>query len=430
MNVKKTFEKYFSLTFTNHILAIINFISFVMICFISFALDVVSPFNKINIILVGVFIFTTLAFLVVNKIKPRLSIFTICVVGIIACMLISFVANGFNSFPKTPLLMCVLSFFVYLWFDANRKILNFYLFGLLIASYLFLITFFVLEFSSIIHPNFSSRIGSSLGNQNDVARHLVFAFAINCYYIYSFKNKLLIILSSILSVVSFYFVFLTGSISNLLVLSLLTIGLIVYMAKGRRKLFAIIGIVATIIVFIILLQLPFMAYFKTRIENMVNTITTGSGSVDHSFIDRFNLAIYGLRLFTSKPLFGYGYDQVQFYTWGKDAFSHNNFVELLASFGIIGFIIFEFLLLFPIYKCWKKEGKEITVFLLLYLFAFQLFLIIYRKKIEYFLIPLSFSFVEPKLNGISIAIKKGRIEISKTGADRKKEPESYYSINI
>jgi glycerol-3-phosphate cytidylyltransferase len=28
------------------------------------------------------------------------------------------------------------------------------------------------------------------------------------------------------------------------------------------------------------------------------------------------------------------------------------------------------------------------------------------------------------------AIKKGRIEVSKTGADRKKERESYYSINI
>ena len=69
MNVKKTFEKYFSLTFTNHILAIINFISFVMICFISFALDVVSPFNKINIILVGVFIFTTLAFWLLIKLN-------------------------------------------------------------------------------------------------------------------------------------------------------------------------------------------------------------------------------------------------------------------------------------------------------------------------------------------------------------------------
>lgn len=333
------------------------------------------------------------------------------------------------NYPRTLFLLCVFAFIFYqflLTLNAEEKLLIFrfiFIGGCLMAAF-FLIYYFPDSFKF----KFEDRLGRDLSDQNDLAKHFALFTILSEYFSFKSRGKKKIPYI-ICGLVFVYILLLTGSISNLLVLSLLTIGLIVYMAKGRRKLFAIIGIVATIIVFIILLQLPFMAYFKTRIENMVNTITTGSGSVDYSFIDRFNLAIYGLRLFTSKPLFGYGYDQVQFYTWGKDAFSHNNFVELLASFGIIGFIIFEFLLLFPIYKCWKKEGKEITVFLLLYLFAFQLFLIIYRKKIEYFLIPLSFSFVEPKLNGISIAIKKGRIEISKTGADRKKEPESYYSIN-
>lgn len=222
-----------------------------------------------------------------------------------------------------------------------------------------------------------------------------------------------------------------GFTSNLLVLSLLTIGLIVYMAKGRRKLFAIIGIVATIIVFIILLQLPFMAYFKTRIENMVNTITTGSGSVDYSFIDRFNLAIYGLRLFTSKPLFGYGYDQVQFYTWGKDAFSHNNFVEVLASFGILGFLAFEALLLYPLFKNWKKQKKELAVFSLLYIFMFQFFLIVFRKKIEYFLIPLAFSFIDyPVYKCYMVGLENKKLYLSKQTIYSEPLLDEYYCITI
>ncbi|MDY0142899.1 MAG: O-antigen ligase family protein [Bacteroidales bacterium] len=389
-----------------------------------------TPYNSVAFAIYGVET-VLIIFYILKYGKIHIDLFGVLLLGFLLIILVSQILNmSLLNYPRTLFLLCVFAFIFYqflLTLNAEEKLLIFrfiFIGGCLMAAF-FLIYYFPDSFKF----KFEDRLGRDLSDQNDLAKHFALFTILSEYFSFKSRGKKKIPYI-ICGLVFVYILLLTGSISNLLVLSLLTIGLIVYMAKGRRKLFAIIGIVATIIVFIILLQLPFMAYFKTRIENMVNTITTGSGSVDYSFIDRFNLAIYGLRLFTSKPLFGYGYDQVQFYTWGKDAFSHNNFVELLASFGIIGFIIFEFLLLFPIYKCWKKEGKEITVFLLLYLFAFQLFLIIYRKKIEYFLIPLSFSFVEPKLNGISIAIKKGRIEISKNGADRKKEPESYYSINI
>lgn len=389
-----------------------------------------TPYNYVAFAIYGVET-VLIIFYILKYGKIHIDLFGVLLLGFLLIILVSQILNmSLLNYPRTLFLLCVFAFIFYqflLTLNAEEKLLIFrfiFIGGCLMAAF-FLIYYFPDSFKF----KFEDRLGRDLSDQNDLAKHFALFTILSVYFSFKSRGKKKIPYI-ICGLVFVYILLLTGSISNLLVLSLLTIGLIVYMAKGRRKLFAIIGIVATIIVFIILLQLPFMAYFKTRIENMVNTITTGSGSVDYSFIDRFNLAIYGLRLFTSKPLFGYGYDQVQFYTWGKDAFSHNNFVELLASFGIIGFIIFEFLLLFPIYKCWKKEGKEIAVFLLLYLFAFQLFLIIYRKKIEYFLIPLSFSLVEPKLNGISIAIKKGRIEVSKTGADRKKELESYYSINI
>ncbi len=391
MNVKKTFEKYFSLTFTNHILAIINFISFVMICFISFALDVVSPFNKINIILVGVFIFTTLAFLVVNKIKPRLSIFTICVVGIIACVLISFVANGFNSFPKTPLLMCVLSFFVYLWFDANRKILNFYLFGLLIASYLFLITFFVSEFSSIIHPNFSSRIGSSLGNQNDVARHLVFAFAINCYYIYSFKNKLLIILSSILSVVSFYFVFLTGSISNLLLLTVVLVIFATIISKKKARPFIILASISFVIILVILVfAIPVLSSTKNRILSIISSLFgIGDYGIDSSTTGRFSAALYGFRLFLDSPLFGNGFNSV---VGNYKIMAHNNIAEIGADYGMFALLFEEVIIAYPLFVR-RDCNKKATIFVILiciYIFLVQFFLVVFNSKIESILLPLAF----------------------------------------
>lgn len=412
--------------------SVLKSIIFIFISLMSFFLVLSdrTPYNYVAFAIYGVET-VLIIFYILKYGKIHIDLFGVLLIGFLFIILVSQILNmSLLNYPRTLFLLCVFSFIFYqflLTLNDEEKLLIFRF--IFIGGCLMAVFFLIYYFPDSFKFKFEDRLGRDLSDQNDLAKHFALFTILSEYFSFKSrgKKKIPYILCGLVFV---YILLLTGSISNLLVLLLLTIGLIVYMTKGRRKLFAIIGIVATIIVFIFLLQLPFMAYFKTRIENMVNTITTGSGSVDYSFIDRFNLAIYGLRLFTSKPLFGYGYDQVQFYTWGKDAFSHNNFVELLASFGIIGFIIFEFLLLFPIYKCWKKEGKEITVFLLLYLFVFQLFLIIYRKKIEYFLIPLSFSFVEPKLNGISIAIKKGKIEISKTGADRKKEPESYYYINI
>ncbi len=391
MNVKKTFEKYFSLTFTNHILAIINFISFVMICFISFALDAISPFNKINIILVGVFIFTTLAFLAINKIKPRLSIFTICVIGTIACMLISFAVNGFNSFPKTPLLMCVLSLFVYLWFDANKKLLNFYLFGLLIASYLFMITFFVFEFSSIIHPNFSIRIGSSLGNQNDVARHLVFAFAINCYYIYSFKNKLLISLSSILSVILFYFVLLTGSISNLLLLTVVFVIFVTVISKKKARPFIIIASIAFVIILVFLVfTIPALSSIKNRILSIVSSLFgIGDYRIDSSTTGRFSAALYGFRLFLDSPLFGNGFNSV---VENYKIMAHNNIAEIGADYGLFALLFEEVMIVYPLFarRDCNKKASIFVILICIYIFLVQFFLVVFNSKIESILLPLVF----------------------------------------
>lgn len=390
-----------------------------------------QPYNYFAFVLYGIETLLIL-FFIIKYHKFVFDIFSFLISLFVLTILISQVMN-FNllGFPRTILLLSTFGIIFYqflLTLNAEEKLLIFrfiFIGGCLMAAF-FLIYYFPDSFKF----KFEHRLGRDLSDQNDLAKHFALFTILSEYF--SFKSRGKKKIPYIICGLVFVYIFLlTGSISNLLVLSLLTIGLIVYMAKGRRKLFAIIGIVATIIVFIILLQLPFMAYFKTRIENMVNTITTGSGSVDHSFIDRFNLAIYGLRLFTSKPLFGYGYDQVQFYTWGKDAFSHNNFVEVLASFGILGFLAFEALLLYPLFKNWKKQKKELAVFSLLYIFMFQFFLIVFRKKIEYFLIPLAFSFIDyPVYKCYMVGLENKKLYLSKQTIYSEPLLDEYYCITI
>lgn len=354
--------------------------------------------------------------------------FSILLLAFLGSVLISQLLNfSLMNYPRTLLLLSLFSFIFYqflITLPCEEKIFVFKL--IVLGGLLFCLYFFIYYFKELIHLNFGDRLGRDFSDQNDLAKNLSIFAIISEVLVFkvSLKKKAIYIL---LVLLFFFVILVTGSISNLLVFSVVSIFLIIYLAKGKAKLWVVLGIVLAAAIAFGLLQLPFMSYFNTRITNMINSMFSKGDSVDNSFVDRFNLALYGLRLFISKPIFGYGYDQVQYFTWGKNAFSHNNFVELLASFGIVGFVFFEALLIYPIIKGVRKNN-EIAFFSLLYIFVFQFFLIVFRKKIEYFIIPLAFSFIETKQIGVAIAFRNRKIEVFKPNPHYCRLRDDYFSI--
>ena len=336
-------KKYFSVSFSSHLLAIINFISFVMVCFISLTLDAISPFNYINIILVAVFIGSSLVYMILNKIVPQIGIFAICASLILLCMLTSFLVNGFNDFPRTPILMGLLSIFSYVWFSANKRYIKIYLMGFLVASWLFLLFFTAIEFMAIVRPNLSNRIGAYFGNQNDVARHIMFAFLINCYYIYAFKRKTLITIVAVISVLSSYYLILTGSISNILLLFVIVICFLIAISKKKVKPLIIVGFsIIAIVIFVLLSSVSALSPIKNRILSIISSLFgVGDYRIDSSTIGRFSAAMYGFRLFAESPLFGNGYNSV---VSNYKIMAHNNIVEICADYGIFALIAEEILI--------------------------------------------------------------------------------------
>lgn len=391
-----------------------------------------KPYNYFAFIFYGlesvIIIFYLLRFhsLVLDKYFVLLSTF------LLSILLSQIINLSILDYPRTILLLILFSFLFYQFCLTISSLEKEKIFKLIVVGGICFVFYFIIHyFSDLVHFNFSSRLGKDFSDQNDLGKNLGIFAIISEALVFGVKGKkkLFYIFATVFF---FFFLLVTGSISNLLVFSLVTIILIIKSLKGKKRLIATIIIIIAIALFIGVLQLPFMSYFKTRIDNMINTISSTSGSVDYSFVDRFNLAIYGLRLFVSKPFFGYGYDQVQFYTFGKNAFSHNNFVELLASFGIVGFIVFESILLYPIFK---KRNKGLSgnavLFSLVYLFAFQFFLIIFRKKIEYFIIPLAFSVIEyENYRGLSFSIKNKKIVMTKLLESKNANLINYYTIDI
>lgn len=382
---------------TNRVLKWINLILFGLIFFFSLTLYNIVPFNFINIAFVALFLGITIIYAIINGVKPKLNIFYIATFGLILLMLLSFLVNISNGFPRTPILMSIMSLFIFLWFDLNQENIESYFIAMLIASELFLITFLITEFQGVIHPNFSKRVGDTLGNLNDIARHLVFAFIINVYFINPRKHKILSIIATFGALFALYFVILTGSISNMLISFVLIIFYILSLMKKKHRGYALIGLVIFIaITMIVLFTVPSLTTIKNRILSIFATLV-GSNKYksDASALERSRAAIYGFRLLLESPLLGNGYSSV---VKNYVAMAHNNFAEIGADYGIFALILEELIILYPLFNR-KRANKNNVLFIKLvsfYIFLVQFVLVVFNSKIESILLPIIFVLSRPK----------------------------------
>lgn len=78
-----------------------------------------------------------------------------------------------------------------------------------------------------------------------------------------------------------------------------------------------------------------LTYLTTRIDSLLNVFSDNSNA-SASDQGRLDMIITGISMFTKKPIFGYGAGAFKNLA-GYGIYSHNNYVELLVNFGIVGF---------------------------------------------------------------------------------------------
>lgn len=135
---------------------------------------------------------------------------------------------------------------------------------------------------------------------------------------------------------------------------------------GQRILLCIV--VAIIIVGVInsMNTLPIFNTLSVRLEELINTLR-GEGKVSSSDLARIEFTRRGLEAFNESPIFGKG--TAHSYTL-FGTYSHNNFVELLMNFGVVGFLLYYI----PVISLIKglvvrMKSRDIMV---IYLFSFVL----------------------------------------------------------
>lgn len=128
----------------------------------------------------------------------------------------------------------------------------------------------------------------------------------------------------------------------------------------------------------------------------------GNGIIDNSTYLRQQFIKIGLEQFLETPFFGIGIDNARLLLlqhFGYTTYLHNNYVELLASGGIVGASLFYSIYAYIIYKLksnWKNYSSEkIAVLLLIFLMlAMDFGAVSYYSKSTYFYIMMFFLFIK------------------------------------
>ena len=390
--IKRIKSEFSNFSTSKKILFISVVVLIVLYCFVMWSFSSRRPWNYVEIGLAA--ILSTLLIVhcfLENKFKINIYV----ILSMLFCLLssVSYLFNiKYSSFPRTIFMLFFLGVLVYQFASFNKFHFEITVFSVFVGSLLFYILYIIKYNTSLFNFSSFERLGMDFDNQNSIARCFVVVGLLSIYYLLKYKIYPL----AIVSILSFYLCLTTGSISNLLCFLLCAFVLLLASFKKKGKLITTISFVLAIVVIIVIIQMPFAKYFKDRIVNIIYTLFGGNqGRVDASTYDRFILAIDAFNLFLDRPLFGYGYNSTHLYTSGTGLFSHNNLIELLSNFGFFAFLVYEFMIIYPLIcmrKLKKKTGDIETIWPInVFLLIFQIFLVTFYLKIDCLLVPILFA---------------------------------------
>ena len=122
------------------------------------------------------------------------------------------------------------------------------------------------------------------------------------------------------------------------------------------------GLVFVFVIFILLSSLPAFTGIYKRVLHLLSAVT-GVGKTDHSATTRLALIDVGFEQFKRKPILGVGMGSGHLVAWKylqRFYYLHNNYVEIMAGGGIVGFLIY-YSIYFYIFANMIRYRKNVTI---------------------------------------------------------------------
>lgn len=294
--------------------------------------------NKITWALTILFLlFMILSLILFSKIEINKLSFSILIfiIWITICAIVNI--NLHNGIGLTPILLLLSTFIIYLFVTQNKQYRNLFMILILLAMSIFMLCYTYFYFDDLVSLNFK-RLGENFGDINDIAICLGIGFSLYFYLIFNSNFNILKIIFEVIFLLMFGLCGLsTGSKIFILIIVVTSLfSIIKFMIRLHIKWYiCILIIVSLIVVFVLILNLPAFATIKNRILEFLNP-----KEKDDSTDLRLQMFIDGFYMFLRRPLFGFGVSGYFTSSSIGGCWSHNNFSELLCSYGLIGFILF------------------------------------------------------------------------------------------
>lgn len=212
------------------------------------------------------------------------------------------------------------------------------------------------------------RLGSdSAWNANTIGMMTALSALIALYFYQQTTNKviktLLIVTIAFMIFVSLItgsrkaFVIVLGGISAYLFL----------IAKGKRIRVVVLIAILILFLFYLIMAIPyFYSIIGWRMEAFLSQFT-GKGSLDSSAASRKILIDAAVDAWWKKPIWGHGLDCFRFFgkeATGRNYYAHNNYVELLADIGLVGFVSYYIGYAYVLIQLWKQRAHGKLSYLL------------------------------------------------------------------
>lgn len=207
-----------------------------------------------------------------------------------------------------------------------------------------------------------ARIGDTAsGNVNTLAVYLgTMSVPILFSLIFQKKRSLIIIYTLLI-----FFMLLTGSKKTFIYVGS-SMALFAYF-KNKFNIFKYLPyIFSLVLIVIIILRIDYLYnIIGFRILDFLGTIGFNVFYYNPSYSTemRASMLEVGLKFFSNHPIFGNGWGYFTKYS-GFATYSHNNMIELLVNYGLIGFCLYYFIyiyLLYKLIKIYKKFRSQFSV---------------------------------------------------------------------
>lgn len=278
----------------------------------------------------------------------------------------SFWALDFDlaSHKSIQLFLILINIFIIYNIIIKYNLQNSFLTGILFASFINFVL--ILNIIPAPFPIFEQgRAMGTLGNANVLGLTMVISIFSSIIYLQKEKeiSKIFFYYQYINIFLSIYMIILTASKKGILFGSSLILIYLILSIKDPKNLFklALVSVIAVIIVlnFINIDELRNnLADVAVRFSEFENQL--GSESRFGSTGQRIYFIELALSYFMDRPLFGHGLNNFSIYA---GTYSHNNYVEILFSVGLVGFLLYYSIFFFILQKIFNMKDKYLQIIL-------------------------------------------------------------------